>query len=499
VGPLLHLAEKQDELKIVNTVTAANTLTGSVQSNNTFRKASLLRHSAAGIVLASALAAIGCGSTYRPVVTSINPVGPAGQPGKYAVVMSNPGAGLPGLITIIDAFGDATLVNANVGAAPTYLQVDPTGSTGFTINGDGSVNSFSISASLMTNQILTTTLLSGAVPVSLVSQGTNVYIAQGGRNSVAQLTGTPPALKTEISTGTGTYYTVSISGAVRVYTLVRGNGTTAGTAVPIETGANTPDAAIPVGINPVYGVMTADGRRAFIMNQGSNTISTINAQTNTLDATPVVNPSTGAAVTSGGNPVLASSIPVGVAPVWADFAPTLNELLVANKGNGTTAGSVSIISIPLCSVTAISDPNCSTTNPIDANGFGSTVATIPVGVNPVMIAVLQDGTQAYVANAGVPATSNSPGIAGSVSVINLLTNTVVATLTAPNTTDTDLLDNVLHGHPNWIAVTTGTPTGKVYVTSGDANDITIINTNTNTVATHLNLQGTGIAVRVSAQ
>jgi len=32
----------------------------------------------------------GCGNQYRPVVSAINPVGPAGQPTKYAVAISNP-------------------------------------------------------------------------------------------------------------------------------------------------------------------------------------------------------------------------------------------------------------------------------------------------------------------------------------------------------------------------------------------------------------------------
>ncbi len=46
---------------------------------------------AAGLTTAFFLAAIaGCGNTYRPVVTAINPVGPAGQPQKYAVAVSNP-------------------------------------------------------------------------------------------------------------------------------------------------------------------------------------------------------------------------------------------------------------------------------------------------------------------------------------------------------------------------------------------------------------------------
>ena len=37
---------------------------------------------------------------------------------------------------------------------------------------------------------------------------------------------------------------------------------------------------------------------------------------------------------------------------------------------------------------------------VDAVGFGTVLANVTVGVNPIMVAVLQDGTRAYVANAG---------------------------------------------------------------------------------------------------
>ena len=98
--------------------------------------------------------------------------------------------------------------------------------------------------------------------------------------------------------------------------------------------------------------MTVDGRRVFILNQTDGTVSVINSQTNALD-TPL------------------NTITVGPSPVWADLAPALNELVVANKGNGTTPGSVTIIRCRLCSATALpTNPNCNPTNPIDAATFG---------------------------------------------------------------------------------------------------------------------------------
>ena len=432
---------------------------------------------------ATALLLAGCGNTYRPVVSAINPVGPAAQPTKYAVAVSANGSASNGLVTIIDYSGDTILDTTALGVNPFFFVLDTSGTSGYTLNGDNTVNSFPISTSLIASGVNQTTLVAGAAPISITPQGTNLYIAQPGRNSVAQLTQTdPPALKQELPTGATPVYTVVAPGAPRAYALVQNGTTGAGSVASIETATNTISATLPVGVNPVYGVMTVDGRRAFILNKGSNTLSVINSQTNAPDVFTV-------------NGSSASTIPVGTAPVWADFAPSRAELVVANAGNGTTAGSVSIINIPLCNATTVTtNPNCDPNNPLDAAGFGTVLATIPVGVNPVMVAVLQDGTQAYVANAG----NTAAGIAGSVSVINLQTNTVTATIAAV-AGDTTQNDAVVHGHPTWIAVTTGTPTGKAYVTALDSTDISIIRTDTNVIQTHLPLQGNGVSVRVTVQ
>jgi DNA-binding beta-propeller fold protein YncE len=429
----------------------------------------------------------------------VNPVGPAAQPEKFAVAISNttPGSaaitaptnqcgvaassGTPGLVNLIDFSGDDLLTTVSVGVNPCYLQLDAGGDTGYTLNGDGTTNSFGITTSLIQSQVNQTTLPSGAAPVAILPQTTNLYIAESGLNAVAQLTQTsPPAFKQNLPTGQNTVYTVGVASAPRVYAISQGANGSVGTVAAIETNSNTISSTIPVGRGPVYGVMTADSRRAFILNKTDGTVSVINSQTNALDT---FNNVTTNAVTS--------TIPVGNAPVWADFAPPLTELVVANQGNGTTAGSVSIISIPLCTASTVtSNPNCDPANPVDAVGFGQVVATIPVGINPVMVAVLQDGSQAFVANQGNATTP------GSISVINLATDTVVATL--PAGASTNELDSIVHGHPTWISATTGTPTGKVYVTSSDSTDLTIIRTDTDTVQTHLTLQGTGISVRVSA-
>lgn len=475
---------------------------------------------------------VGCGANYRPVVNAISPVGPAGQPQKYAVAISNPspvtatdapaGAALPGLATFVDFSGDQVIVTANIGVDPYYLVLNSTGTTGFTLNGDGTLSNFPIVPTLLTSQVLQTTLLPSAsgqpavLPASIFPQGTFTYVSQpannppltpnaplAGRNSIAEFTGSPLSLQQELSvSSTPTFfspiYVAGFAGANRSFAISQNiDPTQPGIVSTIENTTNpTIDLnTITVGRNPVYGVMTADARRAFVMNKADGTVSVINVQTNGLDTLPggATNP-----ITIGG-----FTDPTTAQPLWADFAPTRNELVVANQGDGTNPGSLSIINIPLCTATAqINNPTCDPNNPVDGVDFGKVLANVPVGINPVMVGVLQDGTRAYVVNEGNMSLPCGPGTSSlppncTVSVVNLTTNTVTATipLVPAAITSQTLVQN---GHPNYIAVTTGSPTGKVYVTSPESTSMTVIRTDTDQVDTTIPLQGRGISVRVTA-
>ncbi len=470
-------------MQLVENGTAAETIGTSVRSSR-----NLFGAPAVGAAIFAGLVALsGCGGSYRPVVAAINPVGPSAQPQKFAVAISSTGANSPGLATIVDFAGDSVLITAGIGVAPQYLILGGNGTTGYTINGDGTLNVFGISTSLISSQVQETTLLAGATPVSIFPEGTNTYVSERGRNAIGEFQGSPLALRQEL-TASNPVYVVGVAGSSRVYALSQGAAGSTGAAVAIDTTTNTPTATLPVGKMPVYGVMTADGKRAFVMNQSDGTVSVINAQTNQLDTLP-------AAVSANGN---SSLIPVGASPIWADFAPTLAEMVVANAGNGgSTSGTLSVVSIPLCSAAALTtNPNCDPTNPVDAVGFGTVLANVPVGIGPVMVAALQDGTRAYVANSGnalpcVAAGTTTPTGNCGVSVVNLTSNTVTATISLPC-------------HPSYIAATTGSPTGKVYVVCNDSTNpaasqnMTVIRTDLDIITTSIPLQGTGISVRVTA-
>lgn len=437
-----------------------------------------------GATALATLFSAGCGNTYRPVVSAINPVGPAGQPTKYAIAISNPATNQAGLLTFVDFAGDTTLSTPSIFNNPSYFAQTISGTEGFVLNASGLFSDFGEGSptSLLTTNIPQTTLPAGSGPVSISvinvgSQGETIFVPEITTNKIAELNVSGPSLIQELSVGASPVYVVGADGAARAYAISQ-NTSGLGQVASIEATTLSTSAVIPVGATPVYGVMTADGKRAYIVNKGSASVSVLNVVNNALDTT--------------------SSIPVGVNPVWADLSPLTNELVVLNAGDGTTAGSLSIINIPLCTATTqTTNPNCDTNNPVDATGFGTVLKTVSVGINPTMVSVLHDGSRAYVVNQQ-DSTSLCTSGEGSMTVVNLVDGVVETTICATSNTTSIATANgaptLIYGHPNNVVATTGSPTGKVYITSPDSVFMTVLYTDTDSVQTHITLQGKGIAL-----
>lgn len=447
--------------------------------------------------IAVVTSAIGCGDIYRPVVTSLPPVQPAAQPTKYAIVTTcgnNANAAAPtidqvctnstapGLASIVDFSGDSLLVQVNLGVGPRWLGLNSNGSIAYIPNTDGTVDSFIIATSTESNNVNISTLLPSilpnAPPNALLSTGTYLYVSQPGRSSVAALSevsGVAPSVVLDIpitdpAAPSAFQNPVNLVGnptAQRVYAISQGVNATgcptsgfSGTATGIETITNTISSTLPLGICPIYGVMSADNRRTFILNEGSGTVTVIDSQQNQIDTNPNLNGGTG-------------TITVGQGPDWADIYNNGAILAVANSISNT---------LTLINISTDSFGH-------DTPNFGQIIATVPVGSDPSSVSVLQDGTRAYVANRGD----------GTVSVVSLTNNTVTKTIPLPEEPCNSSQPNVLcKVHPISIAATTGTPTGKVYVVSPDTNVLTILRTDNDTIAQNLPLTGNGIQVRVTA-
>jgi hypothetical protein len=444
----------------------------------------------------------GCGAQYRPVLSAINPVGPAGQPTKYAVAISSPSQTLPGLATFVDVSGDTVLSTPSILPNPSYFAINNGGIEGYVINSSGVLNDFGLSnpTGLLTSNIVQTTLPAASSPLSISSLSplngaSTIFIPEVATSKIAILSGASSSLLEEISVGANPQYVVGADQAPRVYAISQnasGNGQIAAFEA-LSASSFSVSATIPVGVKPVYGVMTSDDKRAFILNQGDGTVSVINVVNNAKDSTTPTITLPNVAYTGG------TSAPN---PVWADLSPVTDQLVVLNQGDGTHPGSLSIISIPLCSaITQPSNPLCNSANPVDGNGFGQITSTVNVGINPQMVSVLKDGSAAYVANK-LDSTGLCAAGEGSVSVVSLVSGIVTATIcgisTTAGTTGANTSPTLLYGHPTTISATTGTPTGKVYVTSPDNQYMTVIYTDTNTVQAHINLQGLGVRVLVTS-
>ncbi|MGA2754902.1 MAG: hypothetical protein ABSE53_14170 [Terracidiphilus sp.] len=491
----------------------------------------------AGAVLAFAALLGGCGDNYRPVVTPIGTNGPPAQPTSYTIVASTTGALTPGVVTIIDYSGDSILTEAQIGPGPKVFTLDQTGSTGYTVNSDGTLSNFAISSSLQTKNVSESTLPPTSQPVNLFSPTSGLWAADlnnGKPNAncnipniqcdVADLfTGSPQAFKlavplvTSATPGTpgslGMVMPVFIAGTSttsgqREYVLSQNVPDTpagqitcnnpanfasvpAGVATPIEISSNTTDPAIPVGKCPVFAVETSNLQRLFVLDRGDDTITVIDTRNNTPDTcTPFQNQS-GQWITC--HPAI--QLPAGSGPIDAEYNQATQQLVVANYDGGT----ISVVNVPLdeygndsntytnpsCTVGGVTSyANC---GPV-TGGFGL-VTTIKVGntatPNPAGVTVLADGSKAYTANQNDDSGTGN----GTVTAVNLYTYTVEKTITVV-------------GHPRTVVNTQNSEYSKIYVASPDSPFITIIESSptvTDLIDTTVLVEGTVVDVRTTTQ
>jgi DNA-binding beta-propeller fold protein YncE len=457
-----------------------------------------------GAAFATVTLIAGCGSTYRPVVTPINPSGPAPQVASYAIVVSAPSPTTPGIVTVVDYSGDSVLTVAPIGNGPTTFTVDAIAANGYTVNSDHTLSNFPISTSLQAKQVLYTTLPSTAEPVNLFSPVAALWAADLDGNIADVFNGFPQAFKLAIPVAS-TPVTMVGPGSVnqRTFAISQNiSGTPTGvecnlspTTVPlngvassIETSSFTVSANIvldptnptnsPTGTKnalcPVYAVESPDARRVFVLNRGSDTVSVINAQDDTLDTcTPFVNqsgqtvkchpilPLSTTAVTATGvtPPNGTTGMNTIAGPLYAEYNQTAAQLVVADYDGGTI------------SVIDVSEDEYGN----DSATFGTTY-TIPVGNNPAAVTVLADGTRAYTANQADQ----------TVSIVQLGSHTLEKTLP-------------ITGHPRTVVSTQNALQGKVYVASPDSPYLTIIRTDLDIVDTTVLVEGNIVDVRTTTQ
>ena len=433
----------------------------------------------AGLALVIAVMVAGCGAGYRPVVTPINPSGPAAQPASLAAVVSSPSPTSPGIATIINYAGDTIMATAPIGVGPITFTLDETGSTGYTVNSDGTITNFPASNNLQQKNVTFSTLPSTAIPVNLFSPSSGLWMADLDGNVIDVLTGAPEAFKLAIPVAP-TPIAVVGPGVVsqRNYAITQGAVATGvdcnnspttgpvGEADGIEISNYTVSSRIPLGKCPVFALQSPDSRRLFVLNRGDDTITVINSQNNTLNAcVPFVNqlgrlvtchPSLPLSTTAG---LTGPNVPAIAGPVYADYNAATSQLIVADYDGGTAT----LIDV---SLDEFGD---------DSATFGTTF-TMPVGTNPASVTALYDGSRAYTANQGD----------GTVTVLNLTSHTALKTV-------------AVTGHPRTVVSTQNSLYGKVYVAAPDSPYLTILRTDQDIVDTTVLVQGNIVDVRVSTQ
>lgn len=500
----------------------------------------------AGAVLAAVALVAGCGSQYRPVITPINPSGPAAQPSSLAIVVSAPSPTTAGVATVIDYSGDTVMATAPVGKGPTSFSLDASGTTGYTVNSDGTVTNFPATTSLQAKSVLYTTLPASAQTTSMFSPQSGLWTADqcsvvdGHCTSVVDVftpTSGVETFKLSIPVSATPVMIIGPASGQRNYALTLNNAQTptanaisyqdmtcnnspsaitqTGEADSLENTPPTVSARIPLGKCPVYAVQTPDNKRLFVLNRGDDTITVINTQNNTTDGNfdadghciPFQNRSgqwvtchptlplsltavnaLNAANPGSGNPPNGTAGMLSVAgPVFAEYNAAKNKLIVADYDGGT----ISIIDVTLDEYgndsNTYANPSCTVDG---VNSFANCGAITGGFGTTYTVKVGKDPAVApYPASVTVLADGSRAYTAnqgeGTVTVVNLSAYNVVTTL--PVT-----------GHPRTVVSTSNSLYGKVYVASPDSPYLTIVRTDQDIVDTTVLVQGNILDVRVNS-
>lgn len=346
----------------------------------------------AAILVVASCFQIGCGDTYRPIavplpVTTGNPAG-----GEVEVVL-NTTPGLNSVLTTVDVSGDSNqgnkLLGSNVGSAventsgnivgnvANSIAFDANRSTVFTANtAADSVTQIFLAPSnagfaANTNTI---SLDPGSQPIAMSFQYsgstyTQDYVVNAnlgapasatsrtcsvGTGSLSAILQTTAQLKATICLGINPIFAWIYKDQTKVFVLDKSENQVYVVSASKYKWTNK----IPVGINPTKATQSTDGSFIYVMNSGDGTISIIDGQAETV----------------AGTVVIADAVNFPPIDIVQDLQ--FNRIWVL-QSNGTV--SVFDATIP---------------------GALSLVKAIPTTSTPTNLALMRDGTQAYVGVAG---------------------------------------------------------------------------------------------------
>jgi len=389
---------------------------------------------AAGVLLLM-LICLSCGETYRPVATPIIPSLPNPGFSHFALIISGNGSDHPGASTSINVSGDTAESQSTVGLMPVRAAVVLNGTRVYVANShDDTVSSFSPTSP---TPVTTISLPAGSAPSFVATaENASVYVANSGNNTVSAITMANNVLEQPvygISVGIDPVWLAETPNLQKLYVANRGNGAGGGSVTsinPVDRSVNPPISNA-TWVSPVSVAARSDGNRAYVLDQGSGMVSAIDTASDT-----VVN-----------------SVSVGVGANFMLYDSTRNRLYVSNP----VANTVTYLQA-------------------STDALSATVLTI---ANPISVAVLPDGTRAYVSSAAVSTSGTVTYVTSRITVINASSGTVTTTI--PLTS----VAQVCASNPSELSMAAAADSSRVYVGNCDAGNVAIIQTLSDTMLLQL--------------
>jgi LPXTG-motif cell wall-anchored protein len=289
--------------------------------------------------------------------------------------------------------------------------------------------------------------------------------------------------------------------------------------VPQGAVADSVTGTISVGTGPFAEALSADGSRLYVgslVGANSGAVSVVDTATGVWTGTIATS---APALTSLALSPDGSRLYTGHRGGQVRAIDTATGTVAASASAGTSVYGVAVS--PDGSRLYTSNYNTGRVQVLNASTLTATGTTIPVGANPRLITISADGSRAYVANQGGTGLTGP----GSVSVIDLVTDTVTATIpTGPDTVAVALspdgttlyASNLGDNTVSVIDVASNTVTGSIhvgnqpfqiaftpdgtraYVTAGADNAVSVIDTAARSVVSTIPVGALPAPIRISA-
>jgi YVTN family beta-propeller protein len=400
---------------------------------------------AAGVLLLM-LICLSCGQTYRPVATPIIPSLPNPGFSHFALVISGNGSDHPGASTSINVSGDTAESQSTVGLMPMQAAVVLNGTRVYVANShDDTVSTFSPTSP---TPVTTISLPAGSAPSFVATaENASVYVANSGNNTVSAITMASNVLEQPvygIAVGIDPVWLAETPNLQKLYVANRGNGAGGGSVTsinPVDRSVNPPISNA-IWVSPVSVAARSDSNRAYVLDQGSGLVWPIDTASDS-----VLLPEQ-----CGHNPC---SVSVGVGANFMLYDSTRNRLYVSNPANNTVTY-------------------------LDASTDALT-ATVLAIANPISVAVLPDGTRAYISSAAFSTSGGVTYVTSRVTVINASSGSTTTTIPL----STVKAQPGCGPNPSELSMAAAADSSRVYVGNCDAGNVAIIQTLSDTMLLQL--------------